>query len=70
MSIFLAGIYLRRISWKLKIFEHDLQKHWNSQDHNRGLKEFETTPGCLMDTCLSAQDKYREILRCFIDQLP
>ena len=31
----------------------------------RGLKEFETTPGYLTDTCLSAQDKYSEIVRYF-----
>ena len=31
----------------------------------RGLREFERTPGYLMDTCLSAQDKYREVVRYF-----
>jgi Fic family protein len=31
----------------------------------RGLKEFEKTPGYLMDICLSAQDHYREIVRYF-----
>jgi len=31
----------------------------------RGLKEFEKTPGYLMDTCLSAQDKYGEVVRYF-----
>jgi Fic family protein len=33
----------------------------------RGLKEFEKTPGYLTDTCLSAQDKYREVLRYFLE---
>jgi len=32
----------------------------------RGLKEFEKTPGYLMDTCLSAQDKYREVVGYFL----
>ena len=32
----------------------------------RGLKEFEKTPGYLMDTCLSAQDKYREMAGYFL----
>jgi len=32
----------------------------------RGLKEFKKTPGYLMDTCLSAQDKYKEILGYFL----
>jgi Fic family protein len=32
----------------------------------RGLKEFEKTPGYLTDTCLSAQDKYREAVRYFL----
>jgi Fic family protein len=32
----------------------------------RGLNEFEKTPGYLMDTCLSAQDKYREVVRYFL----
>ena len=33
----------------------------------RGLKEFEKTPGYLMDTCLSAQDKYREMAGYFLE---
>jgi Fic family protein len=32
----------------------------------RGLKEFEKTPDYLMDTCLSAQDKYREVVGYFL----
>lgn len=32
----------------------------------RGLKEFDVEKGYLMDTCLSAQDKYKEILEYFI----
>lgn len=31
----------------------------------RGLKEFESERGYLMDTCLSAQDSYREMLKYF-----
>lgn len=31
----------------------------------RGLKEFEKTRGYLIDTCLSCQDKYKEILEYF-----
>jgi hypothetical protein len=34
----------------------------------RGLKEFEKMPGYLMDTCLSAQDKYREIEGYFLEE--
>jgi len=32
----------------------------------RGLREFEKTPGYLMDTCLSAQDKYKEVVGYFL----
>jgi len=32
----------------------------------RGLKEFEKTPGYLVDTCLSAQDKYGELAEYFL----
>jgi len=32
----------------------------------RGLNEYERIPGYLIDTCLSAQDKYGEMLRYFI----
>jgi Fic family protein len=34
----------------------------------RGLKEFEKTPGYLMDTCLSAQDKYEEVVEYFLGE--
>ena len=34
----------------------------------RGLREFETTPGYLTDTCLSAQDKYREMVGYFFGE--
>jgi Fic family protein len=34
----------------------------------RGLKEFTKTPGYLTDTCLSAQDKYKEMVRYFTEQ--
>jgi Fic family protein len=35
----------------------------------RGLREFKNTPGYLIDTCLSAQDRYKERLAYFhIDQ--
>ncbi len=33
----------------------------------RGLTEFEKTPGYLVDTCLSAQDKYREMVGYFLE---
>jgi len=36
----------------------------------RGLNEFEKIPGYLLDTCLSAQDKYGEMIRYFIPPLP
>jgi Fic family protein len=31
----------------------------------RGLQEFKNTPGYLIDTCLSAQDRYKEYLAYF-----
>jgi hypothetical protein len=31
----------------------------------RGLKEYKTTPGYLIDTCLSAQDSYKEYLNYY-----
>jgi len=34
----------------------------------RGLREFEKTPGYLMDTCLSAQDKYKEVVGYFLGE--
>jgi Fic family protein len=34
----------------------------------RGLKEFAKIPGYLTDTCLSAQDKYKEMLRYFTEK--
>ena len=34
----------------------------------RGLKEFETEKGFLMDTCLSAQDAYKEMLAYFMEE--
>lgn len=34
----------------------------------RGLKEFENERGYLIDTCLSAQDMYIELLKCFTDE--
>jgi Fic family protein len=33
----------------------------------RGLKEFATIPGYLTDTCLAAQDKYKEMVRYFTE---
>jgi hypothetical protein len=35
----------------------------------RGLQEFEKTPGFLMDTCLSAQDKYKGFAGYFVGEL-
>jgi Fic family protein len=34
----------------------------------RGLKEYAKIPGYLTDTCLSAQDKYKEVVRYFTEQ--
>jgi Fic family protein len=34
----------------------------HKQFYYRGLKEFDRTPGYLLDTCLSAQDTYKEYL--------
>ena len=34
----------------------------------RGLKEFENEKGYLTDTCLSAQDRYKELLEYFMDE--
>jgi len=34
----------------------------------RGLREFKKTPGYLMDTCLSAQDKYKEVVKYFLGE--
>ena len=34
----------------------------------RGLKEFEKEKGYLMDTCLSAQDAYKELLEYFMEE--
>jgi hypothetical protein len=31
----------------------------------RGLREFKNTPGYLIDTCLSVQDRYKEHLAYF-----
>lgn len=33
----------------------------------RGLKEYSNEKGCLMDTCLSAQDRYKELMRYFTE---
>ena len=33
----------------------------------RGLREYEKVPGYLLDTCLSAQDKYKEVIKYFTD---
>jgi len=37
----------------------------NKYFYYRGLKEYKTTPGYLRDTCLSAQDSYKETLKYF-----
>ncbi|MDR1059386.1 MAG: Fic family protein [Treponema sp.] len=39
------------------------EKH--KQFYYRGLREFDHTPGYLLDTCLSAQDTYKEYLTLF-----
>ncbi|MBX3165386.1 MAG: Fic family protein [Bacteroidetes bacterium] len=41
----------------------------HKQFYYRGLKEFETTRGYLMDTCLSAQDTYAEWVHYFYPDL-
>jgi Fic family protein len=38
------------------------------QFYYRGLKEFAKIQGYLLDTCLSAQDKYREVVRYFTEK--
>jgi Fic family protein len=49
--------------------KHGLTPFIIDEDHKqfyyRGLKEFDRTPGYLMDTCLSAQDAYKEYLGYF-----
>jgi Fic family protein len=40
------------------------------QFYYRGLKEFKNEKGFLMDTCLSAQDRYAEIVKYFDDNIP
>ncbi|GHU89477.1 hypothetical protein FACS189476_08530 [Spirochaetia bacterium] len=37
----------------------------HKQYYYRGLKEYKKTPGYLMDTCLSAQDAYKEYLNYY-----
>jgi Fic family protein len=37
----------------------------HKQFYYRGLKEFDNTPGYLLDTCLSAQDTYKEYMSRF-----
>lgn len=37
-------------------------------DCHRGLKEFENEKGFLTDTCLSAQDVYKELLEYFAEE--
>jgi hypothetical protein len=34
----------------------------------RGLKEFSEERGYLLDTCYSAQDRYEELLRYFVEE--
>jgi hypothetical protein len=53
--------------------KHDIIPFIIDEEHKnyyyRGLKEFKHTPGYLIDTCLSAQDRYKEYLAYFqLDQ--
>jgi Fic family protein len=53
--------------------KHDIIPFIKDEEHKnyyyRGLKEFKDTPGYLIDTCLSAQDRYKEHLAYFqLDQ--
>jgi Fic family protein len=53
--------------------KHDLIPFIIDEEHKnyyyRGLREFKDTPGYLIDTCLSAQDRYKEHLAYFrLDQ--
>ncbi|MDR2510859.1 MAG: Fic family protein [Bacteroidales bacterium] len=41
----------------------------HKQFYYRGLKEFATVRGYLLDTCLSAQDTYKEWVKYFYDEL-
>jgi Fic family protein len=49
--------------------KHDIIPFIIDEEHKnyyyRGLKEFKDTPGYLIDTCLSAQDRYKECLAYF-----
>jgi Fic family protein len=53
--------------------KHDIIPFIIDEEHKnyyyRGLREFKDTPGYLTDTCLSAQDRYKEYLAYFhLDQ--
>ncbi|MDR0753765.1 MAG: cell filamentation protein Fic, partial [Prevotellaceae bacterium] len=40
----------------------------HKQHYYRGLREFATVRGYLLDTCLSAQDTYAEWVKYFYDE--
>ena len=52
---------------------HDIIPFIIEDDHKlfyyRGLKEYERTPGYLLDTCLSAQDAYKAMVKYFFPHL-
>ncbi|HQA99274.1 MAG TPA: Fic family protein, partial [Candidatus Dojkabacteria bacterium] len=43
------------------IIQNDIKQYYY-----RGLSEFESEKGYLIDTCLSAQDKYKEMVEKFL----
>jgi hypothetical protein len=49
--------------------KHDIIPFIIDEEHKnndcRGLREFKDTQGCLTDTCLSAQDRYKEYMAYF-----
>jgi Fic family protein len=62
------GLVGRLIIFK-ECLKHDIIPFIIDGEHKnyyyRGLREFKDTPGYLIDTCLSAQDRYKEYLAYF-----
>jgi Fic family protein len=61
-----------RIIMFKECLKHDVVPFIIEDEHKmfyyRGLKEFVNVPAYLMDTCLSAQDTYTEVVRYFTEQ--
>jgi len=57
-------IILFRECLKFKIVPFIIEDE-NKELYNQGLKEFEKNPAALIDPCLAAQEKYKELLREF-----